>query len=377
MASIPNSAILDDSSPELASASQSTLIWRRFARHKLALMSLFIIGFLYVIALGADVLAPYDPAANSSSAVFHPPQIPSLFINDGDGFRFFPHVAAYQTERDPASLRMVYVEDSERVIPIGFFTSGAPYRLWGLVPTDIKFIAPLNPNDRVYLLGADRLGRDMFSRLVHGARVTMTIGLVGVLLSLVLGVFFGGISGYYGGRADWLIQRLIEYILSLPTIPLWMALAAAMPRNWPPTWQYFTITCIVSLIGWTELARVVRGRFLAMRDESFVVAARLDGCSELRVIFTHMLPSLASHIIASVTLAVPMMIIAETSLSFLGLGLQPPAISWGVLLQEAQNIRTIVQAPWLFSPAVLIIVAVLAFNFVGDGLRDAADPYAT
>tara|TARA_R100000365_G_C2736310_1_gene65594 strand:- start:875 stop:1492 length:618 start_codon:yes stop_codon:yes gene_type:complete len=205
----------------------------------------------------------------------------------------------------------------------------------------------------------------------------MTIGLVGVLLSLVLGVFFGGISGYYGGRADWLIQRLIEYILSLPTIPLWMALAAAMPRNWPPTWQYFTITCIVSLIGWTELARVVRGRFLAMRDESFVVAARLDGCSELRVIFTHMLPSLASHIIASVTLAVPMMIIAETSLSFLGLGLQPPAISWGVLLQEAQNIRTIVQAPWLFSPAVLIIVAVLAFNFVGDGLRDAADPYAT
>jgi peptide/nickel transport system permease protein len=282
----------------------------------------------------------------------------------------------FETERDPASLRMVYTESAD-ILPIGFFTRGEPYRLWGIIPGNIKLVASLDPDRPLYILGTDRLGRDMFSRLVHGARVTMTIGLVGVAISLVLGVFLGGISGYYGGRIDWFVQRLIEYILSLPTIPLWMALAAAMPRNWPPTWQYFTITCIVSLIGWTELARVVRGRFLAMRDDSFVVAARLDGCSERRVIFKHMLPSLGSHIIASVTLAVPMMIIAETSLSFLGLGLQPPAISWGVLLQEAQNIRTIAQAPWLFSPAIMIIVAVLCFNFVGDGLRDAADPYAT
>jgi len=367
----------DSPNEKLASASQGRLIWRRFTRHKLAVVGLFVIGFLYLIALFAEVIAPYSPEETSAQFVFHPPQIPSLFLNEADGLRFFPHAPVYETKRDPASLRMVYAQSNENILPIGFFTRGEPYRLWGLFPTDVKFMASLDPDRPLYLLGTDRLGRDMFSRLVHGARVTMTLGLAGVVISLILGVFLGGISGYYGGRIDWFVQRLIEYILSLPTIPLWMALAAAMPRNWPPTWQYFTITCIVSLIGWTELARVVRGRFLAMRDESFVVAARLDGCIERRVIFKHMLPSLGSHIIASVTLAVPMMIIAETSLSFLGLGLQPPAISWGVLLQEAQNIRTIAQAPWLFSPAVMIIAAVLCFNFVGDGLRDAADPYAT
>lgn len=376
MTSISVGAQHDSQHKSLASASQSRLIWRRFTRHKLALVGLFVIGFLYLVALFAESIAPYSPSATSAQHVYHPPQIPSLFINDAEGFRFYPHAPAYETKRDPASLRMVYVQSSETNVPVGFFTRGEPYRLWGMIPTDIKVMASLDPDRPLYFLGTDRLGRDMFSRLVHGARVTMTIGLVGVFISLVLGVALGGLSGYYGGRIDWFVQRLIEYILSLPTIPLWMALAAAMPRNWPPTWQYFTITCIVSLIGWTELARVVRGRFLAMRDESFVVAARLDGCSERRVIFTHMLPSLSSHIIASVTLAVPMMIIAETSLSFLGLGLQPPAISWGVLLQEAQNVRTIAQAPWLFSPAIMIISAVLCFNFVGDGLRDAADPYA-
>ncbi|WP_127145239.1 ABC transporter permease [Pelagibacterium montanilacus] len=359
-----------------ATASHWKLMWLRFCQHKLALFSLLIVGLIYLVALLAEFLAPFPPQEANARHVYHPPQGLHFFVNDDNGFRFQPHVTAFRMERDPVSLRTSYVEDEGQIIPVAFFGRSTPYRLWGVIPMDRQLIAPVEAGQRFFIMGTDRLGRDMLSRLIHGTRVSMTLGLAGVGISLVLGLLLGGLSGYYGGRIDWVIQRLIEYILSLPTIPLWMALAAAMPRNWPPTLQYFTITCIVSLVGWTELARVVRGRFLAMRDESFVVAARLDGCSQRRVIFRHMLPSLASHIIASVTLAVPLMIIAETSLSFLGLGLQPPAISWGVLLQEAQNIRSITQAPWLFIPGALVVVAVLSLNFIGDGLRDAADPYS-
>jgi peptide/nickel transport system permease protein len=239
-----------------------------------------------------------------------------------------------------------------------------------------RFITAENPADPVFLAGADRLGRDVLSRTIHGTRISMSIGLVGVTISLILGVVIGGISGYVGGKTDWVIQRIIEFKIALPTIPIWMALAAALPRDWPQLWIYFMITVIVSLIGWTDLARVVRGRFLAMRNEEFVTAARIDGCSELRIILRHMLPQITSHIIATVTLAVPLMILAETSLSFLGLGLQAPTISWGVLLKEAQNIRSIASAPWLFVPGGAVVVSVLALNFLGDGLRDAADPYA-
>lgn len=227
----------------------------------------------------------------------------------------------------------------------------------------------------VFLLGADRLGRDLFSRVIYGARISLSIGLVGVFLSLAIGVVLGGISGYYGGIADNIIQRVIEFIRSIPAIPLWMALSAALPANWPVVRVYFGITIILSLIGWTGLARVVRGRFLALREEDFVLAARLVGSSEMRIILRHMVPSFLSYIIASLTLAVPGMILAETGLSFIGLGLRPPAISWGVLLQEAQNIRTLATASWLLLPAILVIITVLAFNFFGDGLRDAADPY--
>jgi len=216
----------------------------------------------------------------------------------------------------------------------------------------------------------------MFGRVMYGTRISMSIGLIGVAISMVLGISLGGLSGYYGGRVDAVIQRLIEFVLSLPTIPIWLALAASLPPTWPIYQQYFVITLIVSLVGWTELGRVVRGRFLAMKNEDFVIAARLDGAGEARIIFRHMLPSLSSHIIASLTLAIPLMILAETGLSFLGLGLQPPAISWGVLLKEAQNILTISQAPWLFIPGGFVVVAVLAFNFLGDGMRDAADPYS-
>lgn len=358
-------------------ASQWKLMWMRFRRHKLALISLYVVGFLYFVALFAEVIAPFDPEATNSRSVYHPPQGIHFVISDESGWRVQPHVTAYRMERNPETLQVQFVRDEDRIIPLRFFGTGSSYHLWGLIPMTTKFLAPVNATDRFFVLGTDRLGRDMLSRIVYGARITLSIGLVGVGISLVLGLLLGGVSGFYGGRVDWLIQRLIEYVLSLPTIPLWMALAAALPRNWPPTTQYFAIICIVSLVGWTELARVVRGRFLAMRDDSFVVSAWLDGCSRGRVIFRHMLPSLASHIIASVTLAIPLMILAETSLSFLGLGLQPPAISWGVLLQEAQNIRSIYQAPWLFTPGLMVIIAVLALNFIGDGLRDAADPYST
>jgi peptide/nickel transport system permease protein len=232
------------------------------------------------------------------------------------------------------------------------------------------------PGEHFYIVGADRLGRDMLSRILYGTRVSMSIGLAGVAVSLFLGLILGGISGYFGGVTDTIVQRIVELILALPTIPIWLGLSAALPQDWSPLTRYFAITVILSLVGWTELARVVRGRFLALRTEDFVTAARLDGGSKGRVIFRHMMPSMSSHIIASVTLAIPMMIIAETSLSFLGLGLQAPLISWGVLLREAQNVQSIAQAPWLFIPGAAVVLAVLALNFLGDGLRDAADPYS-
>jgi peptide/nickel transport system permease protein len=274
------------------------------------------------------------------------------------------------------ALRRVFVPDETKIVPIGLFVRGPAYRLWGLFPLDQHLIGPLNPSDTMYLLGADRRGRDVLSRLIHGTRVSMSIGLVGVAVSLVLGIVLGATSGYYGGAVDMLIQRAIEVVSAMPTIPLWLGLAAAIPLSWSPLHVYFVITVIVSLLGWTSLAREVRGRFLALRGEDFVTAARLDGASARWLIFRHIMPSLTSHILAVVTLAVPSMIVAETSLSFLGIGLKTPVVSWGVMLQDAQKIRAIASAPWLLVwPALLVVIAVLAFNFFGDGPRDAADPY--
>lgn len=358
----------------VAVASQGQLVWWAFRRHKLAMIGLWVTLFFYLIAAFAEVIATSDPNEQNRRAVFHPPQAIRFLDRTEKGIRLRPYVLAMDRQRDPETLAITYLTTDTKVY-LRLFGRGDSYRFWGLWQADRHLFATVDPSENVFFFGADRLGRDMFGRAAYGTRISMSIGLVGVAISLVLGVTLGGISGYYGGRIDSAIQRLIEFLLSLPTIPIWLALAAALPASWPIYQQYFVITLIISLVGWTELGRVVRGRFLALKNDDFVIAARLDGASEARIIFRHMLPSLTSHIIASLTLAVPLMILAETGLSFLGLGLQPPAISWGVLLKEAQNLRSISQAPWLFIPGGLVVVSVLAFNFLGDGMRDAADPY--
>jgi peptide/nickel transport system permease protein len=356
-------------------ASQWRLMWWAFRKHHLAVVGLGVVLLFYVIALFCEFVAPFDPSESNRRAVYHPPQMVHLLDQAADGLHIRPYVYKVAITRDPVSLAIKYVTSEEKIY-LAILGAGRPYSLWGTVPMTHHLLAPVDKDSRFYLFGSDRLGRDLFSRTMYGTRISMSIGLLGVAISLVLGIFFGGLSGYYGGGVDMAIQRLVEFILSMPTIPIWLALAAALPKDWPMELRYFCITTIISLTGWTSLARVIRGRFLALREEDYVVAARLDGASEGRVIFRHMLPSLTSHIIASVTLAVPHMILAESSLSFLGLGLQPPTISWGVLLNEAQNVRSIAQAPWLFIPGIAVVMAVLSLNFLGDGLRDAADPYS-
>lgn len=355
-------------------ASQWQLMWWRFRKHRLAMVSgVIVIGF-YLVVLGADFLAYADPDRSEAQRSLMPPQRVYFF----DGWRFAPHVHGFKGARDPNTFKRVYVADPTQKVPVRFFAEGFEYRFLGLIPTTRHLIGVDRGRDAsttIFLLGTDLQGRDLWSRLMYGTRISLTIGLLGVTMSLVLGVVLGGLSGFYGGITDTIIQRTIEILRSIPTIPLWMGLAAALPREWTILQVYFAITIIISLLGWTELARVVRGRFLAMREEDFVVSARLVGCSQLRTIFVHMVPSFMSHIIAATTLALPAMIISETALSFLGLGLRPPAISWGVLLQQAQNVQTVAISPWLMLPAVPVIIAVMAFNFLGDGLRDAADPY--
>jgi peptide/nickel transport system permease protein len=355
-------------------ASQWQLTWWRFRKHRVAVASGLVVMGFYLVVLGADFLAYADPNASEAQRSLMPPQPIRWF----DGWRFSPHVYALKGARDPQTFKRVYRPDPGERIPVRFFAQGFEYRLLGLIPMNRHLIGvdpPRDASQTIFLLGTDVQGRDLWSRLMFATRISLTIGLVGVTLSLVLGVVLGGLSGFYGGVADTVIQRVIEILRSIPTIPLWMGLAAALPRDWSILQIYFAITLIISLLGWTELARVVRGRFLALREEDFVVSARLVGCTQMRTIFVHMVPSFMSHIIAATTLALPAMIISETALSFLGLGLRPPAISWGVLLQQAQNVQAVAISPWLLIPALPVIVAVMAFNFLGDGLRDAADPY--
>ena len=361
------------SDDRLAQATQLQLTWWRFRRHKLAVASLVIVALFYLGAVFADFLAVVDPHATDARRSFIPPQMISLFDNGA----FSPHVSGLKGVRDPKTFKLVYTPDPARKLPVALFVHGYPYNLFGLFPTDRHLIGIVGGQgvDGIFLLGTDQLGRDLFSRLIVATRISLSIGLAGVAFSLMLGILLGGVSGLYGGTVDTVIQRVIEVVRSIPTIPLWMGLAAAVPNDWSVMQVYFAITIIISLIGWTELARVVRGRFISLKSEDFVMAAELVGCSKSRIIFRHMVPSFISHIIAATTLAIPAIIISETSLSFLGLGLRPPAISWGVLLQDAQNIQALVLSPWLLFPSIAVVVAVLAFNFMGDGIRDAADPY--
>lgn len=345
------------------------LVWWKFRKHKLALISGIIIVLIYLVAALVEFLAPFSSMSTNSKYLYAPPQPLQL---DGSGL----YVSGYTSKVDPVALRRVFVVDPTQKIPVGFFVKGVPYKLFGLIPGDVHLFGPLDSSQPMYLFGADRLGRDLLSRLIYGTRISMSIGLVGVFFSLLLGIVLGGISGYYGGKVDSLIQRTIELVRSMPTIPLWMGLTAALTFSLSPEQTYFAITIILSILAWPDLARAVRGRFLSLRTEDFVMAARLDGASQGRIIFRHMLPAFYSHIIATLTLAIPGMILAESALSFLGLGLREPVVSWGVLLQDAQDIRSIATAPWLLIPALAVVLAILTLNFFGDGLRDAADPYA-
>jgi peptide/nickel transport system permease protein len=361
-----------DAAERYAVATQLQLTWWRFKRHKPAMISGVVVLLFYLVALAADFLATTDPHATNAGTSYVAPQPVHLF--DDGAFR--PYINGLKGVRDPKTFKLVYIADPNRKVYLQMFAPNYRYSFLGL-ETDIHLIGLKNPQrgDGIFLLGTDLLGRDLWSRLMVASRVSLTIGLVSVAMSLVLGILLGGVSAIYGGVVDTLIQRLIEVVRSMPTIPLWLGLAAALPNSWSVLQVYFSITIIISLLAWTDLARVVRGKFLSLREEDFVMAAELAGASQMRIIFHHMLPSFLSHIIAAVSLALPAMIIAETSLSFLGLGLRPPAISWGVLLQDAQSIQSLALAPWLLYTAVPVIVVILAFNFLGDGLRDAADPY--
>jgi peptide/nickel transport system permease protein len=342
----------------------------------MAVISAVIVALLYSVAAFAEFVAPYDPEESFVQFKFSPPT--RIHIIDDAGNLRRPFIYQMVRERDPETLRSIYTEDRTVMHPIYFFVEGPEYEMWGLWPMNIHlFGLDVDRSEQgIFLFGADRLGRDLFTRVTYGARVSLTIGLVSIAISFVLGITLGGLSGFYGGPLDNAIQRLIEFVRSVPEVPLVMGLAAALPADWPVIQLYFGITLVLSLIGWTGLARVVRGRFLSLREEDFVMAARLSGSSEKRIIFRHMVPSFASHIIASLTLAIPAIILAETGLSFIGLGLRAPAISWGVLLQEAQNVASVSLAPWVLIPGLAVVLTVLAFNFLGDGIRDAADPYA-
>lgn len=360
-----------DAQKTLFEASQLKLMWWKFRRHKPALISGIFLGLLYLSILISEILAPYNLETRNSRHIYAPPQSIHLFH---EGSFVGPFVYGFDYSLNMENLKREYVPNPEKMQPIRFFCSGDKYRFWGLFEASFHIVCPAE-NGTLFLLGTDRLGRDVLSRMIYGARISLTIGLLGVGVSLVLGIVIGGMAGYYGGLFDTLSQRLIEVIQSLPSIPLWLALAAILPITWSPIVVYFGITVILGLLDWTGLARTVRSKLLALREEDYVAAAQVMGASSRRIVFRHLVPGFASHLIATATIAIPTMILGETTLSFLGLGLRAPITSWGVLLTEAQNINAVALYPWLLWPVLPVILVVLAYNFFGDGLRDAADPY--
>jgi peptide/nickel transport system permease protein len=354
-----------------ATASQSRLVWWAFKKHRLALVSAWLLTGMMLVIVLCEFIAPFTARHRDSEYTTAPPQVLKLWSDSGFGL----HVDGYTSEQDPRSLRITYESNPEDRVDVGLFVKGEEYELFGFIPWDRHLIGPTDPEDPMYLWGTTTDGQDLLSQVVYATRVSASVGIIGVLLAFVLGIVLGAISGYFGGWADNAIQRVIELIMSVPAIPLWLGFAAALPADMNPVTRYFIITTILALVAWTGLAREVRGRFLSLRGEEFVTSARLDGSSHGRIMFRHMLPSFSSHIIAALSLSIPGMILAETALSWLGMGLRPPAVSWGVQLQDASKWSVLSGAPWLLIPGLCVVFVVLAFNFVGDGLRDAADPY--
>ena len=352
-------------------ASQWRMMWWRFKRHRLAVVCGALLLVMYLSIVVSEILAPYDLHSRHTDFIHAPPQSIHLFH---EGRFQGPFVYEYGFELDMEDLRRVYTDDPDEIRKLRFFCSGDSYEWMGLIPGSFHLVCPAE-DCTLFLLGTDRLGRDVLSRIIYGARISLTVGLVGIAISFAIGIVLGGLAGYYGGWVDSIVQRLIEIIRSFPALPLWMALSAALPVTWSPIGVFLGITVILGLVDWTGLARAVRSKLLALREEDFATAAVLMGARPARVIGRHLLPNFMSHLIASATLSIPSMILGETALSFLGLGLRPPVTSWGVLLTEAQNINAVALYPWLILPVVPVIIVVLAFNFLGDGLRDAADPY--
>lgn len=354
-------------------ASQYQLMLAKFRKHRVATISFFVLALLYLVAIFAEFVAPYEPLQRFENQIYASPTV--IHFTDANGNLTLPFVYETQSKVDLKTFNyQSTIVDETTHYPIRFFVQTAPYKLAGFIPMNVRLFGAEGGRP-VFLFGADNLGRDLFSRIVYASRVSLFVGLVGVFISFVLGITLGGISGYFGGTIDIIIQRLVEFILSIPQIPLWMALSAAIPQEWTGIQTFFAITVILSLVGWTGLARVVRGKIISLREEDYVTAARISSASDMSIIFRHLLPGFTSYLIVHVTLAIPGMILGETTLSFLGLGINPPDISWGALLQQAQDVTVVSNYPWLLAPVAFVMLAVILFNFIGDGLRDAADPY--